>query len=151
MIFFVLFFGGNSSLHKDWNRQVRTTLKRHLRNKKHKRLSEKEVKYFINMFKTMFYDRKDITYYIEDSIDYKKWNSLSTVEKDAFSYEFYDELDLNRVNAQNGGNGKLYTKADKPLAPLKFKIRVKNLNPWLRKVAIKKLPPVMRWQFGKSE
>lgn len=89
------------------------------------------------MFKTKFYDRKDITYYIEDSIDYKKWNSLSTVEKDAFSYEFYDELDLNRVNAQNGGNGKLYTKADKPLAPPKFKIRVKNLNPWLRKIVRK--------------
>lgn len=40
------------------------------------------------MFKTMFYDRKDITYYIEDSIDYKKWNSLSTAEKDACSLKF---------------------------------------------------------------
>ena len=40
------------------------------------------------MFKTMFYDRKDITYYIEDSIDYKKWNSLSTAEKDACTLKF---------------------------------------------------------------
>ena len=42
------------------------------------------------MFKTKFYDRKDITYYIEDSIDYKKWNSLSTAEKDACSLKFTD-------------------------------------------------------------